>query len=287
MTGPSLALILIAAVFHATWNLFVKNSRDGVAFTWAFSVFALALYLPVTLGVALFTDAGLRASAFGYMAVSGMLQTAYFLLLTRAYRSGDLSLVYPVARGTGPLLATLGGVVLFGERPSIVAFGGVALIVGGVLVLALPARSRTVHVAGSTVAFAVATGVCIAGYTLWDKHAVASVSPVVYNYGITTVIALLLTPVALGTAARRRTLVEELSCNRRSVAVVAALSPLTYILVLAALRLSPVSYIAPAREVSIVVGTLLGARLLKEEEVRRRFAGSVAIVAGVLALALG
>jgi drug/metabolite transporter (DMT)-like permease len=273
MTGPSLALILVAAVCHATWNLFVKYSRDGVAFTWLFSSCALLLYLPVTAGVALFTNSGLGPRALGFMAVSGVLETVYFLLLGRAYRGGDLSLVYPVARGTGPLLATFGGVVLFGEHPSALAFGGVALIVAGVLVLAWPGRSRAVQVAGATVGFALATGVCIAGYTLWDKHAVASVSPVVYYYGINATIALVLTPLAFATPVRRHKLAEELRCSRRAM--------------LAALRLSPVSYIAPAREVSIVVGTALGARLLKEEEVRRRCAGSLAIVAGVLALAVG
>lgn len=287
MSLLSLALVLGAAVCHATWNLLAKRAGDTVAFTWLFAALAVALYLPLGATVALATGFALSGHALGLMLVSGVLQVAYFLLLTRAYRTGDLSLVYPLARGTGPAVVVVAALFLYGERPSALALAGVGGIIAGVLVMTAPGRGSLAAGAGPAIGFALATGCCIAGYTLWDKGAVADVNPVVYYYGVTLCIALLSLPLALGTATRRRRALVELRCRCWPLLGVAALSPLSYVLVLVALKLSPVSYVAPAREISIVLGAAFGARLLREEHARRRLTGAAAIVAGVLALALG
>ena len=134
--------------------------------------------------------------------------------------------------------------------------------------------------------FALLTGTAIAGYTLWDKQAVgaAGLSPIVFYWGTNLVNALLLTPIAL----RRRADVRRAwTTSRRRAAAVGVLSPLAYILILYALARAPISYVAPARESSIVIGTLFGALLLHEPDIRRRLAAAGVIVAGVVALALG
>lgn len=287
MSPLALALVLTAACCHATWNLLAKGARDTVAFTWAFTAGSVVLYLPLAIAVMLWARPPLAAAAAGLVLVSALLQLAYFLLLGRGYRTGDLSLVYPLARGTGPLLATTAAVVVFGERPSRLALAGAGLVVGGVLVMATPRRLHLTPGAGRAAAYALATGACIAAYTLWDKRAVAVVPPVLLNYGVDLVRALALAPVALGTAGRRRAVLAEWRGQPGKVLGVAALAPLAYMLVLTALTMSPVSYVAPAREVSILLGAALGARLLREADARRRLAGAAAIGAGVVALALG
>lgn len=226
------------------------------------------------------------ASAVFLMVVGGSLHGAYFLLLQRGYREGDLSLVYPLARGTGPLLATIAAIAVFGERPSVVALVGAAIVVVAVLSLGgVPGRNRS---AGSDrgAAYAIATGVLIAAYTLWDKHAVdeASISPLLYYFGTVASRAVLLTPLAR----RQPRVVQEVwRRHRRTVIQVAVLSSSAYVLVLYALTVAPVSYVAPAREVSVLIGAALGVQLLAETDVRRRLTCAGALVAGVAALSLG
>jgi drug/metabolite transporter (DMT)-like permease len=222
-----------------------------------------------------------------WVAVSGLIHIAYFALLAEGYRTGDLSLVYPLARGTGPALAVAGGIVLFGDRPSPLAIAGSALVIGGVIVMSWsPSRTASVE-ARRSIIFALATGATIATYTLWDSAGVSFVTPVIYSWGTDAARVAGLAPLTLGTAAGRATLVEALREERRAVLAVGILGTGAYILVLIALTIAPVSYVAPAREISILFGAVLGWRLLGESDPKRRLAGASAIVAGVFALALG
>ena len=281
MSLEVLALVLAAAVAHASWNLFAKPAQGGAGFVWLCAVAGTVLCVPV-LVVALALDPGpLGWTALALMAGSGALHALYFVLLQRGYATGDLSLMYPLSRGTGPLLSSLAAIALLGERPTGLALAGGLLIVAAVLSLARPGDRSA-----ETGFFALLTGTAIAGYTLWDKQAVgaAGLSPIVFYWGTNLVNALVLTPVAL----RRRAAVRRAwTTSRRRAAAVGVLSPLAYILILYALARAPVSYVAPARESSIVIGTLFGALLLHEPDIRRRLAAAGVIVAGVVALALG
>ena len=287
MSPLALGLVLAAACCHATWNLLAKGAKDTVAFTWLFTACSVVLYLPLAAGMMVWARPDLDAGKAGLVLVSAGLQIVYFLLLGWGYRAGDLSLVYPLARGTGPLLATAGAMLLFGERPSALALAGAGLVVGGMLMMTAPRRLSQARGSGRAVAFALATGACIATYTLWDKRVVAVVPPVILNYGMDLVRTLALAPVALRTPARRAAVLAEWRAQPRNVIGVAVLAPLAYLFVLTALTMSPVSYVAPAREVSILLGAILGARLLREGDATRRLAGAAAIGAGVIALALG
>ena len=271
-----MALVLGAACAHAAWNLLAKGAEGGSAFVWLTTAGSAVLWAPV-----LVDGIDLSPAALGLMAGSGALHALYFVLLQRGYATGDLSLVYPLARGTGPLLSGLAAIAFLGERPSALAAAGAAIIVAAVLSLV----GRPSGAATQAVVFALLTGTAIAGYTLWDKLPSTTMgSPRSRTTGARTSRTLLLTPWVLARPARLRTAWS--SSGGRALGV-AALSPLAYVLVLYALARAPVSYVAPARETSILLATILGATVLGEADGRRRAIAAAGIVVGVAALALG
>jgi len=220
------------------------------------------------------------------MAGSAALHTAYFLLLNQGYRAGDLSLVYPLARGTGPLLSSLAAIAFLGERPSAVALCGALLIIGGVVVLTTNLAQLRQSRAQDAVLYALVTGLFIAAYTLWDKQAVShfAITPLVLDWGANVGRAVLLAPLVIKYSDQT---IDEWREHKYEAIAIAVLIPLSYILVLTAMRFTPVSYVAPAREISILIGTAMGARLLAEGDTRRRLAAACAMVLGVVALAVG
>jgi drug/metabolite transporter (DMT)-like permease len=279
-------LVLLAAGAHAGWNLLAKTSSGGAAFVWLGAATSLVIWLPA-LAIALLVAPGeMGWEGLAFIAGSGVLHAVYFVLLQRGYRHGDLSLVYPLARGTGPLLATIAAILFLDEHPSALALAGGAIIVIAVLSLSRGAGAGESPHVRQAVAFALITGVAIATYTLWDKHAVGSLalSPIVYFYGTEIAIGTVLIPYV----ARNRKLLADTWREHRAQALgVGFLSPLAYVLVLFALARASVSYVAPAREVSILIVAVLGSTVLAEGDLRGRLAAGGAIVAGIAALALG
>jgi drug/metabolite transporter (DMT)-like permease len=286
MTTFALALVLASAVAHATWNLFAKRSRGGAPFLWLAFALAVPLYAPIAIAVFVLSGAHIGPVELLWMFVNAALNVAYGIFLLRGYRAGDLSVVYPLARGSGPMLALVGAILLFGERPSPLAIGGVLAIVAGILALTGDPRKLRARGAGAAVGYALLTGVTIAAYTLWDKQGVSGllIPPVIYEWGANVFRAVILTPLALP---RWPEVKAEWRTNRAAVLAVAGLSPLAYMLVLTALAISPVSYVAPAREIGILFGVLLGARTLAEADIGKRSIAAILMVGGVIALALG
>jgi drug/metabolite transporter (DMT)-like permease len=286
MSLQALALVLTAAVLHALWNLAAKRvDVDGVAFVWLYVTGSIVIWGPVAV-VWVVVRGDRPGWAWLYAgAVTAFFHTVYQLVLQRGYERADLNLVYPLARGTGPLLTFLFAVTVLGDRPHAVAIAGVLAVVAGVLLISLGGPRRP----GSTrtgVAWGVATGVTIAAYTLWDAHAVTAldVPPLPYF-----VLGLLLQMpfLTLLQGRRRSQLPAVWRQSGRSVVVVAVLSPLAYVLVLRALQLAPVSLVAPARESSIVVGALLSWWVLREPSPRRRLVGAVVVLAGIAGIVAG
>jgi len=282
----ALGLVLTSAVFHATWNLLAKRAGADTPFLWLAYVVGAIVFAPFAVGILVIAQPALGWPALLFVAVAVSLQTLYFATLTAGYRAGDLSLVYPIARASGPLLATAGAIAIFGEHPTAIAISGALAIVAGAFVLTGDPRALRRDGAGRAVGFALATGAVIALYTLWDKTAVAVllIPPLLYDWATVVGQAIVVTPVAL----RRRDAVREAwQRHRGEVIGVGVLSRLAYILVLTALVVSPVSDVAPAREIGILIGAILGARMLAEGHLMRRGIGAAAMVVGVLALALG
>ena len=285
MTLFALTLLLAAAVAHAGWNYIAKKAGGGAVFAWMFSVVSCALYLPLALWATLQSIPSIGLPAAGVLLATIVAHLAYFLVLQRGYRVGDLSLVYPLARGTGPALAMLLAVLLLGERPSWLVVGGGLLITGGVFALAGGAFDRRSSTRDA-IAYGLATGIVIAVYTLVDKLAVSTfqLPPLLVVCLIDAGRLVLLAPLALG---RRDAVRREWQVRRGPILALGILCPLSYILALTAMVTTPVTYVAPAREVSILIGTLMGTQWFAEGEARRRIPGAVAIVAGLVALSVG
>ncbi|NUT99635.1 MAG: EamA family transporter [Saccharothrix sp.] len=278
MSSLAVLLVVAAAFAHAGWNLAAKRVRDGGAlFVWLNATVSAVLLVPVVLVTA--------TPSWDWVVPlvgSGVLHLGYFLLLQRGYATGDLSVVYPLARGTGPLLTVVAAVAVFGERPHLLGLVGAAAVVVGVLVIGSGGSGQGSRAAGAV--YGLATGAMIAGYTLWDAHAVtaAAIAPVALMAGSSVTESVLLAPYAL-----TRPQLKELARKYwREVCVVAVLSPAAYVLVLFAMKIAPVSLVAPARELSIVIGSVLAWLVLGEPNPVRRLSGAVVVVAGVAAIAL-
>ncbi len=288
MTPFTLALVLASAILHATWNLWTKQLGPGVRsapLMWLLTAISAVAYSPFACAAIVHDGWRPTLPVLGLLFGSAVIHVGYFLILLRGYRVGDLSLVYPVARGTGPLLASLGAIVLFGEPPSVLAIAGVLLVASGVVILTARAEFATNRKLAAGLGYGLATGVTIAMYTLWDGGTVkrAAVPPLIFYWGGEVIRMLLFSPAALRDRAGVRAV---WAAHRARVFGIALLSPLSYILILIAFRHGALSHIAPARELSILIGAWLGGRVLGEgERTRRRFAAA-AFAAGVIALAL-
>lgn len=286
MTVAALALIVAAAFLHAGWNLLAKQAGGGAVFLWMFAGCSSLIYAPFVLIWVLLYPPQMSALAWGFVGLSACIHLGYFLSLQRGYRVGDLSLVYPLARGTGPLIAALVAIALLGERPSALALAGGALIILCVFVLSGGLgglRRRPPKVA---VGYGLLTGLLIGGYSVVDKYAVSVllVSPLLYDWLGNLIRTLLITPHAL----RRRDVIRtHWRDHRRAVLGIAIMSPLAYILVLTAMVFTPLSHIAPAREVSILIATILGVRVLSEPLGWSRLLAAFGMVLGLAALVVG
>ena len=283
VTALATALVIASALMHATWNLLAKRAAGGLEFLWLLSLVTVVAYLPAAIVYLVVVRPEVTLDHVLLALASAVLHVAYFTALQRGYRSGDLSLVYPLARGSGPLLATLLAVLLLGERPGALALAGTALIVGSVFVLSGGGRTRPGH--GAALAYGLLTGLAIGAYTVLDGYAVGHVGavPLLYLLLADTGRALLLTPSALRRWDVART---TWRTHRREVIGVGLLSPLAYLLVLSALQIAPVSVVAPMREVSILFAAVLGARVLAEGEPWRRALGALGMMAGIALLVL-
>lgn len=297
MTLAAIAIILVAAVLHATWNYWAKRAGGGLPFVYLVGLMINAGYLPIIMVYSYFKHPHLSGLMVGAIFVSGILKTGYSLFLQRGYRTGDFSLIYPLARGTGPLMSALGAILIFGERPSPLALAGGAVIITFIFWLAGghqwfrassdPLHPRNAaHATRQAAIYGLTSGVFIAAYTLWDKRGVGHllIAPIIYDAGTAFTQLILLAPFAWN---RRAEIVREWGEHRINAVIMATVSPVAYVLILTAMQFTPVSYVAPAREISILIGMFFGARFLKESDARRRVWAAVAMVLGIAALALG
>jgi drug/metabolite transporter (DMT)-like permease len=282
------ALLAGAAILHATWNVLLKTAGDPLrAATIGMVASGLLLVPAAAIGWLLIGRPAIPPEAFALGIGSGVLEAVYFVFLSAAYRRGHLSVVYPIARGTGVILAVVAGVVILGERPGPVGWAGIAALVGGLLVLQRPWRAlRIGGVVDPSVGFAVLTGVTIAGYSTIDRTGTRLVEPWLYAAILWATTAIVL--VAWRTFAVGDGPSDEISIGR---AVLGGLLTLAaYLLVLVAFRLAPLTAVAPLRESAIVLASGWGAIRLGEASGRRAIAARlgaavvIAIGAGLLAL---
>jgi uncharacterized membrane protein len=246
------------------------------------------IYLPVLL----YFLPGISIPAKGWLCIvaSGLIHGVYFGCMGRAYQRGDLSLVYPLARGSGPLFVPILAVMLLGEEIALLGGIGILFIIGGIYCIHL--RSFTgvaflepfLALRGGASLWALFTGLAIAAYTLVDKVGVAQVYPPVYIYIMMLVTLLVLSPWVL--IRERQGLMPEWRRHKGSIMVVGFLSGFTYLMILFALTMSKVSYVAAVREVSIVLSAYFGIVYLGEKHGRQKLLGALLICLGVIAIGL-
>jgi drug/metabolite transporter (DMT)-like permease len=281
-----LLLVAIAAVAHATWNLTIKAAgTSGTRFLWLTFVVATVAVAP--LGIASLIQVGARMPVLLFLALgSGILQLAYFLALQRGYRLGDVSIVYPLARGSGPLLSVVFAIVLFHERPGWVALVGAGVVIVGVVVIGFAGGSGRLSGNRVGIVYGLLVGAVIAAYTLWDANAVVQqkLPPLGYFWVTVLVQLVAFAPFAL---ARPRFTLALARQHWWAVMVVGILSPLAYVLILFAFTLAPVSIVAPAREASVVLVALGGWLLFREPHPVQRILGAAVVLGGVALLAIG
>jgi drug/metabolite transporter (DMT)-like permease len=261
MSAPAIALVLVAALFHAGWNLTLHRTEDRVATVAVNGLVAGLALLPAAL-------LSPPWSVWPLIALSALAETAYALSLSAAYRRGALAIAYPLGRGTSPLLVTLGGWLLLTEQPGALALLGAVSLAGGMALLALAGHRAG---QGPAVGFALLTGTAIACYSVIDARAVREVSPVGYIGAVFLVQGLLLTALVRGDRRRLRRALP-------SGVMVAAGSTAAYLLVLLAFQRADAGRVSTLREVSVLIGILLAG----EKAGSRVWLGATLVVSGAV-----
>ena len=283
MSGPALVLVVCAAILHAIWNALAKRADNQFVFLWCSVSLATALLLP--LGLLRLPAEPAPANGLPFVAASVAIHALYFWALGRAYRHGDFSRVYPMARGLGVALVPLVALPLFGEHLSWLGSLGVGLVVLGIVTLgAMPVATTSVaRASGAGTFWALVTGLTIAAYSLVDKAGVARLHPMPYIALMGACLSVVLAPVVL---ADRPALGREWRRHWRTILVASAMNLTSYLLVLFAFRLSKVGYVVASRELSILFSAFIGSLWLGEGRLAPRLAGASVVLAGVICVAL-
>lgn len=284
MTFYVLCLVLTAAVIHAFWNYLAKRTNGKLPFIWLIYIGSSVLYLPVAFYESLATKVDYSRALLLFSLSSAVIHLVYFIVLQTGYRKADLSVVYPLARGSGPLFSTIIAVLLLKEKSSVLTVSGLMLIVAGVMVITrFHIDLKQNHRLRVGLWYGIATGFFIAAYTVNDNIAVKQyqVSPLFITLASNIFGSVVLIPFALRQFADVKM---EFSKHKWSIVAISILSPAAYILVLVALQQAPLVLVAPAREASILFGVFFGSKLLDEKEAKRRAFASLLIVAGIICL---
>jgi uncharacterized membrane protein len=288
MSGIAMAIVLASAFLHAGWNYLLKKSERKIVFIWWFLLVCGIVYLPAFLYY--FPGSVIPAQGWYCIVATGLIHAVYFSCMGGAYQRGDLSLVYPLARGSGPLFVPILAVILLREEISLLGMTGIALIVVGIYCAHLCSFSGFAFLEpfralrGGASPWALFTGLAIASYSLVDKVGVGLVYPPVYIYLMFVITWMMITPWVL--IRERRWLKSEWRSRRGSIVVVGFLSGFTYLMILFALQMSKVSYVAAVREVSIVLSAFFGVVCLGEKNGRPKLVGAAFITLGVIAIGL-
>ena len=288
MSGIALSVVLASAFLHAGWNYLLKKSERKIVFIWWFLLMSAIIYLPVF--IFYYPDVSIPPAGWLCIVATGIIHGIYFWCMGGAYQRGDLSLVYPLARGSGPLFVPILAVILLREEISPLGVMGILLIIGGIYCIHLRSFSGSAFLApfralqGGASLWALFTGLAIAFYSLVDKVGVGLVYPPVYIYLMLLITWLMITPWIL--IRERHFLMTEWQRRKGSIVVVGFLSGFTYLMILFALRISKVSYVAAVREVSIVLSSYYGVVLLGEKHGAQKLLGALLITMGVVAIGL-
>lgn len=283
-------LVILAAFIHATWNLLAKCAASaGAAFIFANGLVTTVVYAPWVALVVANGEVRWSWPVILCIALSGALHLGYSICLQKGYQRAAFSVVYPVARGTGPMLSAIGAIFLLGETPTELRILGLVMVVAGIGLIATQGNLSAFREpsAQTGIFWGLVTGGMIAAYTVVDAYGVKQlgIHPVLLDWMGNLLRMMMLAPLVLANPGRARTAMTGFWPLALGVGV---LAPLSYILVLGALNLgAPLSVVAPMREMSMMVGAVFGMVLLKEDVGRWRFIGCAVLIFGVVMLSLG
>ena len=274
-------LVMVSTVLHAAWNFAVRKASGSLAVLWVGMWFAVAASLPVVFFLPLRSDAVVAAGPL--MAATGLAHSVYFLMLAKAYEEGEISVVYPLARGTGVGGTAVAAWILIDERLTNLGVVGIVTVLLGIFVLGVvDVRTRK---RSRSIPYALLVGATIAVYSVVDKLGVSHIHPVHYVISLFMIPGVLLAPYVL---LRHRTEVVRTWRELKGYALfIGPGSMATYLIVLFAMRLGKVSYILAVREFSVVIGVVLGVLFLGERPGWHKGVGVGAIVLGLLFVKLG
>ena len=293
MSLGALALVLLAGLIHASWNIAAKKAGGDARFAAFTGLVLLVAWAPLGIWFGIAELPRWGWAEWLLLCASAVLHTIYYIVLLRGYRKADLTVVYPLARGSGPLLSSLAAILLLGEQISALGVAGIAGVVGGVfLVAGGPGLWRASHDPAQRqrvrkgMVYGLLSGAFIASYTVVDGYAVKILlmSPILVDYMGSLLRMVVLAPALLRDPAEARVLWKR---QWKYAVFVGVVSPVSYVLVLYAMQTAPLSHVAPAREVSMLFAALIGGHLLGEGDRALRLTGAACIAAGVMALALG
>jgi drug/metabolite transporter (DMT)-like permease len=279
-----LALVLTAAVLHASWNLLAKKTKGKTPFIWLQYIASNILYLPFLFFQSNQGYTIYQQPLLWFSLSSAVLHLGYFIVLQKGYRSADLSVVYPIARGSAPLVSFIAAILFLHEQLKLSSAIGLFLIIAGVLIitgLSFKKENNSKIMTGIT--YGALTGLFIALYTLNDTVAIKkyALSPLRLTLATNLFSTVLLLPFVLP---QKGELKREIKVHKWIIIAIALLSPAAYILVLEALKYAPLTVVAPARETSILLGVFMGSRVFNEKDGKRRLIASVLILGGIIAL---
>lgn len=293
MPLSALLLVVSAGLIHALWNIAAKKAGGDARFAFFTAMVMGVVWAPLGLWLGWQQVPSWGLLEWSLVAASGLIHVGYYVVLLRGYRISDLTVVYPLARGSGPLLSSLVAILFLGEQVSPLALAGILGVVLGVFLIAGgPALVRKTHDPAQRarvlkgIRYGLLTGVFIASYTVVDGYAVkmALMSPILVDYFGNFVRLVFLAPVVVRDVPAARALWKT---QWKYAVVVGVISPVSYVMVLYAMQWAPLSHVAPAREVSMLFAALLGGHLLGEGDRLARVSGATLIGMGVIGLGLG
>jgi drug/metabolite transporter (DMT)-like permease len=278
----ALGLLLVAAVMHTTWNLFVKRAKEKQVFIWCSLIAGVIIFSPL-----LFSSSLSLTFTWPFIISSALVEAIYYITLLRAYENGDFSLVYPMARGAAPAFLLIWATVFLGERPRLFGLIGIALLVIGLIIVGGKTwwgLRKTSGLNKSALALAICVACCISVYTAIDGAAVHHVSPLPYTVLVIALTVVFITP-AVVMRYGNTAIVDEWRANWIRITIVGLFTLLAYILALKAYTITRVSYAGSVREISVVFATFVGWRWLGESFGAIRLVGAMFIFAGILVIA--
>jgi uncharacterized membrane protein len=285
MTLHVFLLVIFSAFCHATWNFAARKAAGNLMAIWLALWIGCAVILPGAIGVIIYK--GIRATAelpgISCIIATGLIHSVYFRLLAAAYEEGEISLVYPIARGSGIAFTAILAGLLLQEQLTLLGAIGIGLVCLGIISLSRDAHRREDD--KRAIRLALGIGASIVAYSIVDKIGVGYIHPLVYIWSMFLIAGIALTPLLIR---RYRGQLRQAAKQYRGYAAIIGIgSAGTYLMILFAFTRGPVNYIVAVREFAVVLGALAGVIFLKERLTMAKALAICVIVIGIIGIKLG